>query len=114
MEAAGMNDGIYELGGQKVIKTGNKALLEDNKTIAGSVTNLMDCVRTAVKEMNIPLETAVKCASFNPAKAVGLENSLGSIKPGKTANLVALDKDLNLVFTLKNFLQYPLRWEDSL
>ena len=102
MEATGMNDGIYELGGQKVIKNGNKALLEDNKTIAGSVTNLMDCVRTAVKKMNIPLETAIKCASLNPAKAIGLEKSLGSIEPGKTAKLVALDKELEVRFLIPN------------
>ena len=104
MEATGMNDGIYELGGQKVIKTGNKALLEDNKTIAGSVTNLMDCVRTAVKEMNIPLETAIKCASFNPAKAIGLENI---IENGKNAKIIALDKNLNLIFSI-NYNKHSL------
>lgn len=98
MEATGMNDGIYELGGQKVFKTGKKATLRDCVTIAGSVTNLMDCVRVAVKEMNIPLEIAVKCASFNPAKSIGIEKSVGSIEAGKIANLVALDKELNLAW----------------
>lgn len=94
MEATGMKDGIYQLGGQKVIKTGNKATLEDGITIAGSVTNLMDCVRIAVKKMNIPLEDAVKCASINPGKSIGLDVS---IKTGNSVNLVALDKELNLV-----------------
>lgn len=97
MEAAGMNDGVYELGGLKVFKRGSKATLEDGVTIAGSVTNLTDCVRTAVKKMNVPLETAAKCASFNPAKAVGLEKYAGSIEAGKNADIIALDKELNLV-----------------
>ena len=97
MEATGMNDGEYELGGLKVIKRGNLATLEDGETIAGSVTNLFDCVRTAVNKMNVPLEVAIKCASLNPAKAIGLEKSHGSIALGKVANLVLLDKDLNLV-----------------
>ena len=101
MEATGMKDGDYELGGQKVIKRGNLATLEDGKTIAGSVTNLFDCVRTAVNKMKIPLETAIKCASFNPARAIGLEKSIGSIETGKAANLVLLDKKLNLVRVIK-------------
>lgn len=96
MEATGMNDGEYELGGLKVIKRGNIASLEDGSTIAGSVSNLLDCVRTAVTKMKIPLEVAVKCAALNPAEAIGLGKSHGSIKPGKVANLILLDKDLNI------------------
>ena len=99
MEAAGMPDGDYELGGQKVIKKGKLAVLEDGKTIAGSVTNLMDCMRTAVIEMNIPLESAVKCAAINPAKAIGLD---ANIQAGNRANLCALDKNLNLVWVMNN------------
>ena len=97
MEATGMKDGEYELGGLKVIKHGNRATLEDEKTIAGSVTNLFDCVRVAVNEMKIPLEVAIKCASLNPAKAIGVDEFVGSISPGKKANLVLLNKNLNLV-----------------
>lgn len=90
MEATGMPDGEYALGGQKVIKRGNLATLEDGKTIAGSATNLMDCVRTAVRKMNIPLESAVKCAAVNSAKSVGLYDKVGSITVGKLANMVLL------------------------
>ena len=99
MEATGMPDGYYELGGQKVIKHGNRATLEDGYTIAGSVTNLMDCMRTAVREMNIPLETAVKCSAVNSARAIGLD---GSIHAGGRANLVALDDALNIAWVMKN------------
>ena len=99
MEAAGMPDGVYELGGQKVIKNGKRAALEDGKTIAGSVTNLMDCMKTAVLEMNIPLEDAVKCAAINSAKAIGLDANL---QAGNRANLVALDMNLNLAWVINN------------
>ena len=91
MMATGLADGAYSLGRQPVEVKGNMALLEDG-TIAGSVTNLMDCLRIAVKEMQIPLETAVKCAAVNPAKSVGIYEKYGSITPGKKANLVLLDK----------------------
>ena len=56
----------------------------------------MDCLRTAVKEMDIPLEKAVACTTINPAKALKIEDKYGSISNGKIANLVLLDKDLNL------------------
>lgn len=95
MRAAGLKDGKYDLGGQTVIVKGNLAVLEDG-TIAGSVTNLMDCVRTAVHEMGIPLASAVKCAAVNPAKAIGIYHDYGSLTPGKYANIVLLDQNLGL------------------
>jgi N-acetylglucosamine-6-phosphate deacetylase len=96
MRAAGIPDGESELGGQKVFVKGKLATLEDG-TIAGSVTNLMDCMRTAVKEMKIPLASAVKCAAVNPVKAIGLFDSYGSLTSGKIANVVLLDQNLDLV-----------------
>ena len=62
MRAAGMEDGTYDLGGQEVTVKGSLATLSDG-TIAGSVTNLMDCMRTAVKAMGIPLASAVALTS---------------------------------------------------
>ena len=97
MEATGMPDGDYELGGQRVIKRGNVATLSDGRTIAGSVTNLMDCMRTAVQKMGVPLEAAVKCAAINPARAIGLD---ANIQAGRRADLVALDENLNVIFVM--------------
>ncbi len=95
MEATGMQDGEYALGGQAVFKKGNRATLKDG-TIAGSATNLMDCVRVAVKEMGIPLESAVRCAAENPAKSIGLFEEYGSLEDGKYANVVLLDQNLEI------------------
>ena len=92
MRATGLEDGDYTLGGQYVKVTGNLAALEDG-TIAGSVTNLLDCMRTAVLKMGIPLESAVKCAAVNPAKSVGIYDQHGSISAGKKADVVLLTKD---------------------
>lgn len=92
MMAAGLEDGMYELGGQPVIVKGNRATLEDG-TLAGSNTNLMECMKTAVRLMDIPLETAVRCAAVNSAKSVGIYDKYGSITPGKVANAVLLDKE---------------------
>ena len=92
MRATGLEDGNYTLGGQDVKVTGNRAVLADG-TIAGSATNLLDCMRTAVLHMGIPLESAVKCAAVNPARSVGIYEEYGSISPGKKADVVLLRKE---------------------
>ena len=96
MRATGMPNGRYTLGGLEVEVTGNRAVLVSDGALAGSVTNLMDCMRIAVKEMKIPLETAVACVTMNPAKALGVYEEYGSITSGKKANIVLLDKELEL------------------
>lgn len=95
MRATGMKNGTYDLGGQTVHVNGNLAVLEDG-TLAGSVTNLMDCVLTAVKEMKIPLASVIKCAATNPVRAIGLSDDYGTLEPGKYANIVLLDQNLEI------------------
>lgn len=90
MRAVGMPDGDYSLGGLPVRVSGNLAALEDG-TIAGSVTNLMQCMRTAVS-MGIPLETAVRCATYNPAKSIGVDDVCGQIAEGMYGDCVVLSK----------------------
>lgn len=94
MRAAGMPDGQYTLGGQGVTKVGNNAALADG-TLAGSVTDLMDCMKTAVS-FGIPLADAVRAAAVNSAKAIGIYSRYGSLDVGKWANVVLLDKELNI------------------
>lgn len=101
LEAAGMPDREYMLGGQKVIKRGRKATLSDGVTIAGSVSNLMECMRLAVTEMGVPLEDAVKCSCVNPVKAVGLDDVYGRIESGRIANLVVMNKSLEIVRVIR-------------
>ncbi len=96
MRAAGMPDGRYTLGGLEVEVRGKRASLVSDGALAGSVTNLMDCMKTAVKEMGIPLETAVACASMNPARALGIYDTYGSITLGKKGFIVLLDESLEV------------------
>lgn len=95
MRATGLGDGESSLGGQKVYVHGKSATLEDG-TLAGSVANLMACVRVCVKEMDIPLDLAIRCAAVNSAKEIGIYDRYGSISPRKYANVVLLDKELNI------------------
>lgn len=110
MRATGMPDGEYTLGGQAVQVRGNRATLVEGGALAGSVTNLADCVRVAVKEMQIPLESAVAAATMNPAKSVGLYDKYGSITEGKVGNVVLLREDLSLKAVIQN--GRVIRWEE--
>ena len=56
----------------------------------------------AVKEMNLPLETVVACATINPARAIGIDDIYGSIEDGKKADLVLLKEDLSLAVVIKD------------
>lgn len=94
MMATGLQDGEYTLGGQDVSVRGNRATLHDG-TIAGSATDLMACVRVAVRDMGIPLADAVRAASANPARALGLHDR-GAIAPGYVADAVVLDRELHV------------------
>ena len=94
MRACGMPDGEYSLGGQKVFMNNGKATLEGG-TIAGSATVLSECVRRAVS-FGIELESAIRAATINPAKSAGLYDVVGSLSVGKQADIVVLDKDLNI------------------
>ncbi len=92
LRAAGLKDGTYDLGGQDVTVRGPEARIA-NGALAGSVSDLMRCFRVAVKEMDIPLVSAVKAATINPARAIRIEGEYGSIQEGHVADAVILDEE---------------------
>ena len=94
IRGTGMPDGEYALGGQTVTVQRPLAALADG-TIAGSVTDLMDCMRAAVS-FGVPLADAVRAAAVNPAQAIGIFDRVGSLDIGKQANAVVLDENLEL------------------
>lgn len=102
MRATGLKDGTYTLGGLDINVRGNRATLVGEDTLAGSVTNLMGCMKVAVKDMDIPLETAIACVTMNPAKQLGVYDERGSLTVGKKADIVLLDKELNIKTVITN------------
>ena len=101
MRATGLGEGISSLGGQEVLVVGHKATLTSDGAIAGSVTNLMECVRVAVKEMDIPLEVALRSATYNPAREIGIDEDYGTIEEGKYADFILLNDNLDLLDVYK-------------
>ena len=94
LRCCGMPDGQYTLGGQDVFLSGDVAKLADG-TLAGSATNLYDCMRKAV-EFGIPKEQAILAATLIPAREIGREKEIGSIESGKLADFVVCDEELSL------------------
>ena len=98
MMACGLPDGQYSLGGQAVTVRGPRATLtEQPGTIAGSATCLYDCMKHAVLEMDVPLASAVRAASLNPARSIGVDADYGSLEPGRWGNVILADSMLNIV-----------------
>ncbi|KAG6828255.1 hypothetical protein H0H92_008643 [Tricholoma furcatifolium] len=88
-----LQDGVYEWrDGQRFVKEGYKLYLEGTTTLAGSVVTLDACVRNFSRFTGCSLGEAIKCATFNPAKCLGIENRKGTLRPGADADFVVLDR----------------------
>lgn len=94
LRCAGMPDGDYMLGGQPITVKSGKATLSGTDTLAGSSISMLDALRNVVK-FGLSLPDAVYAASTAPAEAAGLSD-IGSIQVGKRADLLLLDRELNL------------------
>ncbi|CCM05876.1 uncharacterized protein FIBRA_08113 [Fibroporia radiculosa] len=95
-----LKDGVHEWrDGKRFVKEGDKLYLEGTDTLAGSVVTLDKCVRNFSRFTGCSLGEAIKCATFNPAKCLGIENKKGTLRPGADADLVVLDRQGNVLST---------------
>lgn len=101
MMATGIEEGEYELGNQKVFVKNGEARLADG-TLAGSTLTLNKAVYNIVHMVNVPLKDAVRMASLNPARSIGLSNKKGSIEIGKDADLIIFDECINVSTVIVN------------
>ncbi|TDT51883.1 N-acetylglucosamine-6-phosphate deacetylase [Fonticella tunisiensis] len=99
MMAGCMEDGVYELGGQKVVVKDRAARLEDG-TLAGSVLTLNRAIKNMLDNTDLEVYEAVAMASLNPARVIGMDDVKGSIKKGKDADLVIFDDEFNAITTI--------------
>lgn len=101
MDAAGFGDGRYELGPLAVDVKDGVARLVDGGSIAGSTLTLDTAFRRAATIDRLPVVEVVQAISANPAKLLGVYDKVGSLEPGKDADLVVLDAE----FTLKGVMR---------
>ncbi|HEY0165730.1 MAG TPA: N-acetylglucosamine-6-phosphate deacetylase [Jatrophihabitans sp.] len=97
IDATGVGDGEFELGGQQVRVQDGQARLAGSATLAGSTLTMDDALRRAVIDCGLSIEIAAAAAATNPARVLGLDNLCGSIAVGLDADLVVLDDDLRVV-----------------
>ena len=89
---AGQPDGTtFELGGQMATLTDGVARLADG-TIACSATNMYQCLLNCIS-WGIPEEDVIRACTYNPACALGAQEKVGSIEPGKLADFVICNAD---------------------
>ena len=101
MRAKGIPDGVSELGGQTVYVKNGEARLVDG-TLAGSVLRMNRAVQNVVEKVGVPFTQAVDYATINPAKTLGIDNEVGSIKVGKRADFTVLNANYDVLLTVRD------------
>lgn len=100
MMAAGVGDGVYAWGEEKVEVRGDRATIQGSGILAGSVLTLNAAIKNMIDWTSVSINQAINMATLNPARVLGREKEIGSIRTGKLANLVVLDQDLQVVDTI--------------
>ncbi len=99
MPPIGTADPHFVLDGQRIdVRDG--ACYRPDGVLAGSVLTMNLAVRNMHRLVGVPLEGAILMASLNPARIIGLSERKGSLEPGKDADIVVIDQDVNVWMTL--------------
>ncbi|WUH92998.1 N-acetylglucosamine-6-phosphate deacetylase [Streptomyces sp. NBC_00433] len=101
MDAAGFGDGLYDLGPLKVEVLEGVARLVEGGSIAGSTLTMDTAFKRAVTLDGLSLTDTVRAVSTNPARLIGLADRVGSLEPGKDADLVVLDEAYDVVGVMR-------------
>lgn len=101
MDAAGFGDGVYQLGPLEVEVKDGVARLAVGGSIAGSTLTLDTAFKRAATIDRLPVTDIVRAISANPAKLLGVYDRVGSLEPGKDADLVILDADFAIAGVLR-------------
>ncbi|WP_315117292.1 N-acetylglucosamine-6-phosphate deacetylase [uncultured Clostridium sp.] len=99
MRAACMKSSSYDLGGQKVYVSKDRAVLEDG-TLAGSLLTLDRAVKNMRINTKLELEKIIKMVTINPASAIGIDNMRGSIELGKYADFAVFNENIDILYTI--------------
>ncbi|TEW56775.1 N-acetylglucosamine-6-phosphate deacetylase [Psychromonas sp. RZ22] len=98
---AGAKIDQFDFVGTKVYYKQGKCVADDG-TLGGSAITMIESIEKCVKHVGITLDESLRMATLYPARVISVDNKLGSISPGKIANLAIFDNDFNVTGTLVN------------
>ncbi|MEG3756218.1 N-acetylglucosamine-6-phosphate deacetylase [Psychromonas arctica] len=98
---AGADIEQFDFVGTEVYYKNGKCVGKDG-TLGGSAVTMIESIQQCVEQVGIPLDEAVRMASYYPAKAISVDHKLGSIVAGKVANLTIFDQQFNVTATIVN------------
>ena len=95
MAVAGTELTEFTLGGRRILRRGGRLTLEDG-TLAGADLTLAQAVKLMVEQVGLPLDRALAMATATPARVIGRGDDLGRIAPGRAADMMYLNAELEL------------------
>jgi N-acetylglucosamine-6-phosphate deacetylase len=99
MRGAGMPDGTYTFGprhGLAAVVRNGESRIPDGTALASSVCPMNEMVRVFRDLTGCPLWQAVRMASLTPAAILGRDSEIGSLDPGKHADVLLIDGDVRV------------------
>lgn len=97
---AGLAEGEhFHLGEIEGVVRDEVALTADEQALCSSTSGMIRLVRNMVQLVGTPLHEAVQMATYNPALALGREDQIGTLAPGRQADLVVLTPELEVAAT---------------
>jgi N-acetylglucosamine-6-phosphate deacetylase len=93
---AGLPDGArYRMGSMEYVVGDGVGMMLDNTAFAGSTTLLNQMIPILNQVVGISLTEAIRMVTLTPARAISMDASIGSIAPGKRADLAIFDDDFS-------------------
>ncbi len=91
---SGAGPGVYEVAGSQAIvdEGAGVAVTPDRKAFAGSISTVLECMQHLVQVVGISLSDALRMASETPARILGVDDRVGSLAPGREADVLILDR----------------------
>ena len=100
-ELAGLEEGIYDTQPRPVrLKPDGRVVVEGSDVLCGSSLFVIDGLRNLTSALHLPLTEVVKMSSLNAARHFQLDSRIGSLKPGKQADLIVIDKEFHVLETI--------------
>lgn len=100
-ELAGLEEGVYNTQPRPVrLKPDGRVVVEGSEVLCGSSLFVIDGLRNLTSALHLPLDKAASMSSLNAARHFHLDHRIGSLKPGKQADLIVIDKDFHVLETI--------------